>query len=102
MAFTKAFVTTADVMTPVRVPRDSFVQAGVQYPTGGAGTLQLQGTIDGTNYTAIGLVPAAGGAAVSSIAAAGIWSADVSVYEFVKLVETINGAVTGYLNLTTV
>ncbi len=40
---------------------------------GGGGTLVFEGTIDGTNWFALAGVPTGGGAAVSSVNAAGAW-----------------------------
>lgn len=99
MIATKAFATTADVLGPIVVPRDCFVSAAIQYGAGGSGTLKLQGTLNDTDYVDIGLTPAAGGTIVTSVSAAGIWTADVSAYSRVKLIESVNGAVTGSLAL---
>jgi hypothetical protein len=50
------------------------------------GTVALEGTVDGTNYTAIGLTPAAGGAVVTSLTAAGIATAtNVAAFRAVRV-----------------
>ena len=85
-----------------RVPRDAFVQAGVQYGAGGTGTLQLQGMMNGVDFVALAVTPLAGGAAITDIVAAGIYNADVSVCEQVQLIMTVDGSVLASLNLPTV
>ena len=49
----------------------------IQLINGGSfvGTVAIEVSIDGTNFTALGLTPAAGGAVVTSITAAGLWTA---------------------------
>lgn len=99
MITNKQFTTTADILGPIVIPRDHFVQAYVQYGVGGAGTLKLQGTLNDVDYVDIGMVPVGGGAVVTSVAAAGAWSADVSGFSRVQLIESVNGAVLGSLSL---
>lgn len=41
-------------------------------------TLELQGTVDNTVWRVLALLPVGGGAAVTSVAAAGAWLANVS------------------------
>lgn len=82
------------------VPRDSFVQAGVQYGSGGSGTLQLQGRINNSDFVVIAVTPISGGAAVTDITAEGIYSADVSVCSEVQLIMTVDGSVLASLSLT--
>ena len=74
--------TATGVKTSTSTPsRSKIINEGdslaVQMVNGGAfvGTIAIEGTVDGTNYTAIALTPAAGGAAVASFTAAGAWTA---------------------------
>lgn len=81
-----------EVIAPIVIPRDRNVKAGVQYPTGGTGTIILEGTIDDVTYVAIGLNPAGGGAVVTSAAAAGAWNANVSEFSKVRLRMSVAGS----------
>jgi hypothetical protein len=47
------------------------------------GTVTFEGTLDDTNWVSVGLVPFAGGAAVTSATAPGVWSlGDVPLSQF--------------------
>ena len=70
----------------VKLPTDKLAVAGVQYPTGGTGTLVLEGTIDEVTWEQIALYPSDDMAnPVASIAAAGHAQADVSGFHSVRL-----------------
>lgn len=92
MICNKTLVLITDLIGPIVVPRDHFVQAGVQYGAGGAGTIALQGSLNDSNYVAIPMSADGGVTFVTSAAAAGIWTADVSMYSRVQLVVTVAGA----------
>jgi hypothetical protein len=87
----------------IDIPRDGFVQAGLQYGAGGAGTVVLEGTLDGTTYQTIGLTPASNGAVVLLLAASGIGWADVSIYSKIQVRCSVAGAgVVATLNVQSV
>lgn len=92
MIATETLATTDDLIGPIVVPRDHFVSAGVQYGAGGAGTIALQGTLNDTDWVAIPMSADGGVTFVLLTAAAGIWSADVSMYSQVRVKCTVAGA----------
>lgn len=92
MICNKTLTAQNDKIGPIVVPRDCFVNAGVQYGAGGLGTIELQGSLNDVDYVTIGLVPAAGGAVVTSLAAAGEGNADISTYSRVQVIKTVAGA----------
>lgn len=70
----------------VLIPTDRVAVAGVQYPTGGTGTLVLEGTITEDHWVALELRSAADATVVAtSVNAAGIWFADVSYLKRIRL-----------------
>lgn len=91
MICNKVLTAENDAIGPIVVPRDHFVQAFVQYGAGGAGTIVLEGTLNDTDYVAVGLVPIGGGAVVANAAAAGVWSADVSAFSRVRVRKSVAG-----------
>lgn len=101
MIATKVLTALNDKINPIVIPRDHIVKAGLQYGAGGLGTIELQGTLNDVDYVTIGLTPAGGGAIVTSLAAAGAASADVSQYSRVQVNKTVAGAggVTASLSL---
>lgn len=68
--------------TPIPVYGDTL---GVQATGAMTATLAVEGTVDGSNYVALALTPSVGGAAVTSFTAAGMWTADITPYQFVRL-----------------
>lgn len=87
----KVLTAADDVIGPFVVPRDNFVQAGVQYGAGGVGTIALEGTRDGTTYLTIGLSKDDGSGVVTTLAASGGGSADVSTFDKVRIRKTVAG-----------
>lgn len=93
MATAQKDLTNANDEIRVDVPNDHGYIAGIQYGTGGLGTIVLEGRINnGNDWFAIGITPAAGGAVVASLAAAGAGSADVSFCEEVRIRKSVAGA----------
>jgi hypothetical protein len=85
MALVKKDLNAVSDAITLQVPPDRTAVAGFQYPTGGTGTLIPEGTLDELTWHAISVTPIGGGAGVVSIAAAGIWYADVSYLHKIRL-----------------
>lgn len=88
---TKTLTALNDKLGPLEVP-GGVITAGMQYGAGGQGTIVLEGTINDTDYIAINVTPAGGGASVANLAAAGIGTADVSAYSKVRINKSVAGA----------
>jgi hypothetical protein len=78
----KYTIAATGTTTPLEVKGNSL---GVQATGAMIATLAVEGTVDGTNYVSLGLTPSVGGAVVTTFAAAGMWTADVTPYLFVRL-----------------
>jgi hypothetical protein len=75
------------------IPTDDTAVVGVQYPVGGAGTIILEGTMDGgVTWFTIQMLKPDGTAAVLLLAAAGQGYADVSYCDMVRIRMTVAGA----------
>lgn len=98
----KATLTGSQALGPIVVPRDGFVQAFVQYPSGGTGTIELQGTENDTDYVTIAMTPSNSATPVTSLAAAGVGSADVSGFLKVQVKMTVAGTCAVTLSLPVV
>lgn len=83
LAATTNSVTSTTAGTALNVNRGDLL--GVQATGTFSATVTIEATVDGTNYTAIALTPAAGGAAVTSFTAAGMWTANVGAYRAVRV-----------------
>lgn len=65
--------------TPIPIIAGDFL--GLQVSGSPVGlTLALEVSIDGTNFTALSLLPVGGGAAVTSVTAAGAWQSATGTY----------------------
>lgn len=53
-----------------------------------SGTVTFRATTDGTNYVALSMTPSAGGSAVTTATAAGLWNAPAGGYQTVRAVFT--------------
>lgn len=58
----------------IDLPGEEACIGSVQLPTGWAGTVVVEAQINDTDWAPVGLTPAAGGAVVASVAAAGMWT----------------------------
>lgn len=92
MAIAKKQITALNDVVAIDVPTDQTVLPAIQLPQGWAGTVVLEGTIDGVTYDALSLTPALGGAAVASAAARGIWFGPAGSYDKLQLRVSVAGA----------
>lgn len=76
---------TLDSAETFNVKVDRVDRCGFQLGAGLTGTVSFEASVDGTNFVALGVTPAAGSAVVTSTAAAGAWTADVAAYESVQM-----------------
>lgn len=65
-------------------------QVSIQLAGSWSGTVQFEGSIDGTNWTALVLTPIASGTAVSSATGNGIWSGQAAVAKVRARCSTFN------------
>lgn len=85
-------LTAANDAIEVQIPTDRLAVAGVQYGAGGAGTVVLEGTLDDTTWIVIEMVdPNDHTTFATSITAAGIWQADVSVFKKIRARYSVDG-----------
>lgn len=72
----KAIKQLAALNDEIRIdpPGEDALIGSVQLPVGWAGTLVVEAQINDVDWAPIGLTPAAGGAVVASVAAAGMWT----------------------------
>ncbi len=85
------FTVLNTVSGPLLIPHDKFSVVGVQYISG-AGTLQLQASIDGVTFVTVSMTNLADGTTTASMTATGLYQADVSGMEFVRLKKTTGSA----------
>lgn len=85
-------LTALDEEISMLIPEDQDAIAGIQYGSGGLGTLVLEGTCDDVTYHAIGIYPADGSAVVADLAAAGIAYARVGFVKRVRIRKSVAGA----------
>lgn len=74
----KTLVADGDQIGPLELSLGDGYIAGVQYGTGGTGTIVLEGSIIPDDWFAIGMSKSADGSGTANLAAAGAAFADVS------------------------
>lgn len=92
MAIASGDLTALNSVIELKLPTDRTAVAGVQYPTGGAGTIVLEGTLDGITWVDIFMSHPDGSAAASGLAAAGVGYADVSYFKKIRVRKSVGAA----------
>lgn len=93
MSFTRPLTTTGNITTNSAGPGNTVALAGahayavtgIQVTGTWTGTLTVEGTVDGTNFATLAATPAAGGAAVTTTTANGLWRCNIAGMQSVRL-----------------
>lgn len=93
MAVVKKQIAALNDAIEIRLPADQTTIPTLHLPVGWAGTVVVEATLnDAADWVALGLTPAAGGAAVANAAAAGLWNGPPGAYQRVRARVSVAGA----------
>lgn len=76
----------------INLPGEESCIGSVQLPVGWAGTVVVEAQINDVDWAPVALTPAAGGAAVANIAAAGMWTFGPLAANIVRARVSVAGA----------